>query len=123
MEFNNFAIVFLGGGFGAMMRYTCNLFFFERYNYWVTFGINMLGSFILGIVLIWTLNTSNLLVSHMRLFFITGFLGGFTTFGAFNMELVYLIQDKAFLQAFIYGFSTIISGPIMLFLGMIIAKI
>lgn len=114
---NKFFIVFIGGGLGAGLRYLLNILFIERFGYWTTFGINMLGSLILGIVSICLLHSTHALSPSIKIFTITGILGGFTTLGAFNLELILLLRAHDFLQAFIYCGSTIFGGVGMVVLG------
>lgn len=57
-----------------------------------TLAVNWLGSFLMGIAL--SLFTMHPAVSqYWKLFFITGFLGSFTTFSAFSGEMGALIME------------------------------
>ncbi len=108
--------VFIGGGLGAITRYGLNLAFVPLYGQWTTFAINIVGSFLIGI----TLGT----ISHISIkaFFITGVLGGFTTFSTFQLELLILLQQKQYLQALCYGISSLIVGLIAVVLGVFVVK-
>jgi len=56
-----------------------------------TFLVNFLGCFLIGVLS--GLSQHRHIISHeMRLFLITGFLGGFTTFSAFGYETVTLAR-------------------------------
>ncbi len=108
--------VFMGGGLGAIARYGLNLAFVPLYGQWTTFAINIIGSFLIGT----TLGT----ISHISLkaFFVTGILGGFTTFSTFQLELLLLIQQRQYTQAFCYGVCSLITGLVAVGLGFFVVK-
>ena len=101
-----------GGALGAVARYLINVSpmarFFEKFPF-PTFFINITGSFLIGFLLI--LLTDKLEVNdNLRLAIIVGFLGAFTTFSTFEMEIYGLIQDRQFLMAFGYLLSSVLVG-------------
>src|SRR5476649_1588726 len=86
-----FVLVFLGGGFGACLRYTLGVTF-KRQGWtadfpWHTFTINVIGSFALGILAVVCRDRTPWL-----LLLGVGVCGGFTTFSAFSIEAVELIE-------------------------------
>jgi CrcB protein len=63
-------------------------------------GINILGSLILGAFLSASMAVG---LSHQwRLFVAVGLCGGFTTFSAFSADTVTLIEEGAYVPAFLY---------------------
>jgi CrcB protein len=90
----NLAIVAFGGAFGSTCRYLIGLWTSRQFgpNFpWGTFGVNVVGSFAIGFIaelIARRLNAS----PEMRLLLITGFLGGFTTFSAFSLDVIALIE-------------------------------
>lgn len=81
--------VFLGGGSGATLRWVLGAVV-PASSLWVTWGINMLGAFCLGLLLSY-LSTSGPdqgARQTLRLGLGTGFLGGFTTYSAFAVQSV-----------------------------------
>lgn len=63
-----------------------------------TLAANLLGGYLVGAaVMVFHLNSS--LPPELRLFLITGFLGGLTTFSSFSAEVVALIRVEAYLWA------------------------
>ena len=102
----------IGGAFGAIARYLLNISplsnVFEKFPF-PTFFINILGSFLIGFCLI--LFTDKITASeNLRLAVFVGFLGAFTTFSTFELEIWKLIEDKYFAIAFLYLFASILIG-------------
>jgi CrcB protein len=73
----------LGGAFGSVVRYAIGVRVDQSHFPWATLGINLSGSFVLGLFLTVTLG-------HLSVAVITpvavGVLGGFTTFSTFAWE-------------------------------------
>ena len=63
-----------------------------------TLVANALGGFLIGLVLAWTAATPDI-PPAVRLFIVTGFLGGLTTFSTFSAEAFTFIEAGRFLQA------------------------
>jgi CrcB protein len=59
---------------------------------WATFAVNLLGGLLIG----WM---ASRLAGDQRLFRITGFCGGFTTFSTYSMETVTLLEQVRLWQA------------------------
>ncbi len=102
-------MVFLGAGLGGSLRYWVSD---EVYKYfpvffpWGTLIVNILGSFLLGI-LIFGFDVKELLSPNLKLLLAIGFCGGFTTFSTFSLETFQLIRDTEYLLATIYVLSSI----------------
>ncbi len=106
-----------GGALGAIARYLINISplagLFERFPF-PTFFINVSGSFLIGLFLI--LLTDKWEVSdHLRMAVIVGFLGAFTTFSTFEMEIYGLIKERQLITAFLYLFLSVAIG----FIGLV----
>jgi CrcB protein len=96
-------LVFVGGGLGAMARHGMNragLALLGPGFPWWTLAVNVLGSFIIGLLagMFGAWETGQ----NARLFLITGFLGGFTTFSAFSLDALTLWERGAIVQAGLY---------------------
>ncbi len=121
---NGFLVVFLGGGLGAAARHGVNLlsvqFVGSRYPLG-TFAINVVGSLLIGVLAEWFALRSQL-PPNMRLFLITGVLGGFTTFSAFSLEIGLLYERGDLAGALIYALGSLICGVAALFIGMYLVR-
>ena len=109
----------VGGAFGAVARYLINISplarLFEKFPF-PTFFINITGSFLIGFLLI-VLTDKIQVNDNLRMAVIVGFLGAFTTFSTFEMEIFGLMRERQLLTAFIYlalsimvGFAGIVAG-------------
>ncbi|RMG79136.1 MAG: fluoride efflux transporter CrcB [Bacteroidetes bacterium] len=93
--------VFLGTGFGGMLRYLISTkvykFLPSLFPYG-TLAVNALGSFILGVLIFW-FDDKELLNANLKLLLAVGFCGGLTTFSTFSFETFNLLRDSEFLLA------------------------
>lgn len=83
-----------------------------------TFSINILGSFIIGLLL--GMQGKNGITPSTLLFLSTGFCGGFTTFSTFSLENLLLIKQGNIGLAFLYMAASLILGLAAVYLGMIV---
>jgi CrcB protein len=105
----NILLLFLAGGIGTVLRYGISKIWIFNLNSFPlgTFVINILGSFLIGIVAAWAIKSNN---SQARLLLATGLCGGFTTFSAFSLETIQLIKSNNFSMAFSYIVLSITIG-------------
>jgi CrcB protein len=85
----NFLYVIIGGGIGAVLRYFSSQFINSSLNIKFPLGtlfVNCIGALLIGFLInifdVFQLNIK------WKLFLITGFLGGYTTFSAYSLETV-----------------------------------
>jgi len=85
--------VALGGAGGALLRYGLSALIGMHHLFpWATLAINIAGSFAIG--LFWgAFGTAEWFQQWGRLFLVVGVLGGFTTFSAFSLETLNLLQN------------------------------
>ena len=91
-----------GGALGAISRYLVQqlfLIWFGSEFPWGTLVANVSGCLLIGILIgVWS-NTGAEMSQEMRAFVVIGFLGAFTTFSAFSLDTVTLLQNTAYLKA------------------------
>ncbi|MEP7213412.1 MAG: fluoride efflux transporter CrcB [Acidobacteriota bacterium] len=110
--FTKILSIAVGGAAGAVARYLVNISplanLFEKFPF-PTFFINVTGSFLIGFLFI-LLNDRFQVHDDLRLALIVGFLGAFTTFSTFELELYGLVKEGSFLTAFAYLFLSVAAG-------------
>ena len=116
--------VAIGGSFGAVARYLINISplagLFEKFPF-PTFLINISGSFLIGFLMI--LLADKVEVSeNLRMAVIIGFLGAFTTFSTFEMEIFGLVRERYFATAFLYLILSVVVGFVGVIAGVETAK-
>ena len=111
--------VFVGSGLGALLRWWLGL----RLNAVFatvplgTLTANLLGAYLVGVaVAVFALKAG--LPSEWRLFIITGFMGGLTTFSTFSAEVVTLLAQLQFGWAFIAASLHLFGSLLLTGLGM-----
>jgi len=112
----NFILVGLGGALGSMMRYAVHLSATVKSFPYGTFVVNIVGSFIIGLVLAFSVKEASFL-NNWKIFLATGICGGFTTFSAFSIENLALLQNGKIGIAFLYITSSIFFGIAAAWLG------
>ena len=117
-------LVFVGGGLGSLTRHAINragLAVLGPGFPWWTLTVNVAGSFAIGLLagLFGALETGH----NARLFLITGFLGGFTTFSAFSLDALTLWERGAALQASLYVLGSVFLSLIAAALGLMLARL
>jgi CrcB protein len=90
----NYLYIVIGGGIGALLRYFSSQFINSSINIKFPFGtlfVNCFGALLIGFLV----NIFEAFSIHVkwRLFLITGFLGGYTTFSAHSLETVQHFMD------------------------------
>lgn len=118
----NLLLVFAGGGLGAMLRYMAGLAAAARFDGSFPMGtliINVLGS--LGIGLIIGIVTQRDAAPQWSLFLATGMMGGFTTFSAFALETVRLMESGEAMRAIVYVALSILCCVIACTVGLKLA--
>ena len=115
--------VFLGGGFGSVLRYIIGKFLnnTESGIPYGTFAANILGSLFIGIILGLAVK-NNSLSQNQTLFLATGFCGGFTTFSTFAYENHMFLKSGDFTSFAIYTIASFVVGFFSVFSGMYLAK-
>lgn len=110
--------IFSGAGFGAVLRWFLGTKFNSIYPSIPlgTLSANLIGGYLIGLfIAFFASNTA--LAPEWRLFIITGFLGGLTTFSTFSAEIVTLIQEGRLSMSIVAVVLHVIGSIMMTLLG------
>lgn len=116
----NYVLVALGGGVGSVLRALTNTMLIRVFGVNIfplgTFLINISGCFMIGILGSYFQHHHP---SHPYLapLFITGFLGGITTFSSYSLESFVLLQQHHLVYGLINMFGQLFLGIIAVWLG------
>jgi CrcB protein len=86
-----------------------------------TLLVNVTGSFLLGAIIRYALETPSL-TPEVRAFLTIGFCGGYTTFSTFSYETMALLEDGEWARAGGYITASVILSLIATFLGLALAR-
>jgi len=116
----------LGGAIGAGARYLVGITVTRVVGIgtllpWATLIVNIVGSFLIG-VLIATLALRITGSPELRTFLATGILGGFTTFSAFSLDVVSLLEKKEQGLAALYIAGSVGLSILALFAGLVLVR-
>jgi len=116
-------IVGFGGGVGSTFRYLVSLAMGKNASGfpYSTLIVNILGCLVIGI-LVGISEKHQYFSQNFKLLLITGFCGGFTTFSAFTLENIKLLESGKFLLMTLYASLSILLGLVFTFIGIYISK-
>jgi fluoride exporter len=91
---------------------------------WATFGINIIGSFVLGVVLevLARIGDDRGWRQNVRMLVATGVCSTFTTYSAMALELAMLVRDDAVPVAVAYALTSVVAGIAAAWAGIAIAR-
>ncbi|MEH7884323.1 fluoride efflux transporter CrcB [Bacillus sp. JJ1609] len=115
MSMLNVFLVGLGGFFGAITRFSLSQYINKKFSFKIpiaTLFINLLGSFLLGLIIGIGMRGSALLLIG------TGFMGAFTTFSTFKLEGIQLHLEKRKKDFFIYNGVSYGGGILLAYIGL-----
>ena len=109
------AFVVIGGALGTLLRagFTALLPPQDHLWPWNTFAVNLLGSVLIGLIL----EAGEKLHAHIRAFHAVGFCGGLTTFSAFAVETVRLVQGGHRALAVAYVVASVLGCILAVYAG------
>ena len=113
-------LVALGGALGSAMRYLTAILLARHYTGSIplaTLVVNVLGCFLIGLLIGLCSETT-----YLRLLFITGFCGGFTTFSTFTAESYVMFREGAYGLALLYIAGSVLIGLLALWIGLYVSR-
>ncbi|MEL7544475.1 MAG: fluoride efflux transporter CrcB [Pseudomonadota bacterium] len=114
-----------GGAIGASARYLVGVAATRTLGLtfpWGTLIINVVGSLAIGLLIGWLALRASEDPAALRVFFAVGVLGGFTTFSAFALDIVTLLERKQAASAFGYTMASVILSVAAVFIGLAIMR-
>jgi CrcB protein len=115
----NFLLVMAGGAVGSAARYGVGKLTLASLgpDYpWGTLAVNLIGGFLMGVLAGMLARTVG--SEHTRLLLGVGVLGGFTTFSAFSLDTVLMIERGQLSVAIVYVVVSTIGAILALFAGL-----
>jgi CrcB protein len=115
-------LVALGGALGSVSRFGI-MQLGARLSQQLPLGVpicNIVGSLAIGMVAAFFIKTnlfSEEVSVYIRTFAVTGFLGGFTTFSSFSLDILLLFQKGEIITALCYMFISVLVSLIMVAVG------
>ena len=104
----NFIFIFLAGGLGSLLRYVTGLMLPSCFFPWTTLGINVIGSFAIG--LFGGLGSRMGWSDNLHLTLTVGLCGGFTTFSTFSKEALSLTTTGRWGAFSLYIIGSLVLG-------------
>ena len=111
-----YLMIALGGALGALARFLVSGWFVFPLG---TLAVNLVGSFVMGLAFVFLSSRG---LDRVMFFAMTGFLGAFTTFSAFSLDVFKLIETERMADAMGYVAVSVIGAIVALFIGVFLAK-
>ena len=115
--------VALGGAIGAALRFLAGVGIYRVLGQGAfpvgVLSVNIIGSFLMGVFVVLAAQRG---LTHLNPFVMTGILGGFTTFSAFSLETVTLMERGQLGLAGLYVALSVIGSVGGLMLGLWLAR-
>jgi len=119
-----YLIVGVGGFFGSVARFWVGTYFTGKFGTripWGTFAVNITGSFLIGLV-ITILVARNDISPNYRYLIPIGFIGGYTTFSAFEYETFLAFDRGDMLIAVLNVVGSVVLGFLFVWLGVLAGR-
>ena len=113
----NILLVGAGGALGSIIRYliTCLFTYLAICSELATLLVNIVGSFVIGLLIPASQNTLYLLMA-------VGFCGGFTTFSTFSAQAFQMLQNGQRTSAIVYILASVLISIAFVFLGIYLSE-
>ncbi|GGX68767.1 putative fluoride ion transporter CrcB [Tateyamaria omphalii] len=121
--FSTLSLVALGGAIGASLRWLTGVAVLRALGPsdfpLAIITVNVIGSFLMGVFVVAAAHRG---LTHLSPFVMTGVLGGFTTFSAFSLETMTLIERGQVASASLYILLSVGLSVGALALGLVLAR-
>lgn len=121
----NSLLVMLGGAIGSLARYQfgrlCGQMFGTAFPYG-TLGVNIIGGALMGALAGWLARFGGGGGEQLRLLIGVGALGGFTTFSAYSLEIVLMMERGQALLAAFYAVLSVVAAVAALLAGLMLMR-
>ena len=119
MEFSSIGIILLGSTFGLLLRIFIQNNFKKSIGFYIQniSIVNFLSTFFLGILV-----ALNFINNELLVLFYGGFLGCFSTFSSFILQLFILFKKRKFRKLFFHYIEVIIFSFLSFYLGYLIIQ-
>ena len=114
----------LFGALGCLTRYLLSGWAYQLLGRGFPYGtlvVNVAGAFLIGLVMEFSIRSA-LVPPALRVAFTIGFLGGLTTFSTFSFETFRLLEEGAFVIAFLNVMVSVITCLACTWLGIVVAR-
>ena len=119
-------LVAIGGALGSMARYAVGLGaarLFPASSWpWGTLTVNVVGGLAMGLLVGWMGLRAGSGQETVRVFATVGLLGGFTTFSAFSLETVQMVERREYGVAGAYVLLSVVLAVAALMAGLMLAR-
>ncbi len=117
-------MVAAGGGLGAILRYLCAAWVgrLAGEGFWGTAFVNVSGSFVMGVLAVAMMEAFPGSWGRWAPFAMTGVLGAYTTFSAFSLDTLFLIERGHLATAAAYAAGSVVLSILGLYLGLALAR-
>ena len=120
----NIALVAIGGAIGSVARYLVGVWSARLMvpNFpWGTLTVNVVGAFLIGLMV--EIGARRFDASaEMRVFIVTGILGGFTTWSSFTLDAVVLFERGAIGLSALYVLASLMVSFAAVFAGLALGR-
>ena len=120
----NIALVAIGGAIGSVARYLVGVWSVRIAgpNFpWGTFTVNIVGAFLIGL-LVEIIARRFDASAEMRVFVVTGIIGGFTTWSSFTLDAVVLFERGDIGLSALYLMGSLVVSFAAIFAGLALGR-
>jgi len=118
-------LIGLGSAMGGILRYLVSTGVYKLFGRSFPFGtlaVNAIGALLAGFIFVILLERFDGMAEQLRSLLIIGFLGGFTTFSAFSIETINLIEGGELLHGVLNVFLSVSVCLCLTWIGVLLGR-